>query len=159
MLRLHSVTPRNGLLAYSPRMNRLAATRCSHRSALLMSTALQASVLLTLSQPADAQPAPNARPSGGTLVAGTASITQTTADTTINQASQRAAINWTSFNVGSQQTVTFQQPSASAFTLNRVTGPDPSQIAGRIDANGNVVLVNQSGVTFYKGSQVNTAGL
>ena len=67
--------------------------------------------------------------------------------------------NWQSFNVGSQQSVTFNQPSASAVTLNRVTGPDPSQIAGRIDANGQVVLVNQSGVTFYKGAQVNTNGL
>ena len=38
-------------------------------------------------------------------------------------------------------------------------GPNPSQIAGHIDANGQVVLVNQSGVTFYNGAQVNTAGL
>ena len=73
--------------------------------------------------------------------------------------SQRAAINWQSFDVGSQQSVTFNQPSSSAVTLNRVTGPDPSQIAGRINANGQVVLVNQSGVMFYKGAQVNTDGL
>ena len=53
----------------------------------------------------------------------------------------------------------FHQPSTSSVTLNRVVGPNPSQIAGRIDANGQVVLVNQSGVMFYKGSQVNTAGL
>ena len=53
----------------------------------------------------------------------------------------------------------FQQPSASAVALNRVIGPNPSQIAGRIDANGQVVLTNQSGVMFYRGSQVNTAGL
>jgi haemagglutination activity domain len=43
--------------------------------------------------------------------------------------------------------------------LNRVTGPDPSQIAGRIDANGQFVLVNQSGVNFYRGAQVNAAGV
>ena len=54
---------------------------------------------------------------------------------------------------------TFSQPSASAVTLNRVIGPDPSQIAGRIDANGQIILINQSGVIFYKGAQVNTAGL
>ena len=45
------------------------------------------------------------------------------------------------------------------MTLNRVVGPDPSRIAGHIDANGQVVLVNQSGVTFFKGAQVNTTGL
>ena len=52
----------------------------------------------------------------------------------------------------------FNQPSSSAVTLNRVVGPNPSQIAGRIDANGQVILTNQDGVTFYKGAQVNTAG-
>ncbi len=131
----------------------------NRRSALLMSTALQATVALVLATPAMAQPAPNARPTGGAVVAGSAAISQTASNTAINQSSQRAAVNWKSFNVGSQQSVTFNQPSASAMTLNRVTGPDPSQIAGRIDANGQIVLVNQSGVTFYKGAQVNVNGL
>ena len=129
------------------------------RSALMVSTALQATAMLVLSLPADAQPAPNARPTGGVVVAGTAAIGQTANTTTINQSTQRAAVNWQSFDVGSQQRVDFRQPSASAMTLNRVVGPDPSRIAGRIDANGQVVLVNQSGVTFFKGAQVNTNGL
>ena len=129
------------------------------RPVLMMTTALQATVMLVLSLPADAQPAPNARPTGGSVVAGAAAISQTATNTAINQSSQRAAVNWQSFNVGSRQSVTFNQPSASAVTLNRVTGPDPSQIAGRIDANGQIILVNQSGITFYKGSQVNANGL
>ena len=129
------------------------------RSALMVSTALQATAMLVLSLPADAQPAPNARPTGGVVVAGSAAIGQTANTTTINQSTQRAAVNWQSFDVGSQQRVDFRQPSASAMTLNRVVGPDPSRIAGRIDANGQVVLVNQSGVTFFKGAQVNTNGL
>ena len=129
------------------------------RSALLMSTALQASVAMVLALPAGAQPAPNARPMGGVVVAGSASISRSASNTAINQSTDRAAVNWQSFDVGSQQSVTFHQPSSSSMTLNRVTGPDPSQIAGRIDANGQVVLVNQSGVTFYKGAQVNTSGL
>src|SRR5579859_591381 len=126
---------------------------------LLFGTALQTSLAVALALPAHAQPAPNARPTGGVVVGGSASISQTANSTAINQASQRAAVNWQSFNVGSQQSVNFNQPSASAVTLNRVVGPDPSQIAGRINANGQVVLVNQSGVTFFKGAQVNTNGL
>ena len=129
------------------------------RSALLMSTALQATVALVLATPAVAQPAPNAQPTGGVVVAGAAAISQTARNTAINQSTQRAAVNWQTFNVGSAQSVTFNQPNASAVTLNRVTGPDPSQIAGRIDANGQIVLVNQSGVTFFKGAQVNANGL
>lgn len=126
---------------------------------LLVGSALQTSLALVVTLPAHAQPAPNARPTGGVVIAGSASIHQSASDTAVNQSSQRAAVNWQSFNVGSQQSVTFNQPSASAVTLNRVTGPDPSQIAGRITANGQVVLINQSGVTFTKGAQVNTNGL
>ncbi len=130
-----------------------------NRPALMMSTALQTTVMLVLSLPAGAQPAPNARPIGGSVVAGAAAISQTTGNTRIDQSTQRAAIDWRSFDVGSQQSVTFNQPSASAVALNRVTGPDPSQIAGRIDANGQIILVNQSGVNFYNGAQVNAAGV
>jgi filamentous hemagglutinin family protein len=132
----------------------LGVTR-RRRADLLISTALQATTVLVLAFPAAAQPPTNAQPIGGSVVAGSATITQNSSTTTINQASQRAAINWQSFNVGSQQGVTFNQPSSSAIALNRVVGPDPSQIAGHIDANGQVVLVNQAGVIFYKGSQVN----
>ncbi len=130
------------------------------RAALLCSTALQAVSVLVIVVPAQAGQLPrNAQPQGGTVVVGTASISQTPATTTVQQSSQLAAVNWNSFNVGSAQTVTFQQPSASATTLNRVVGPDPSEIAGHITANGNVVLVNRSGVVFDQGSQVNVNSL
>ncbi|HEX3990896.1 MAG TPA: filamentous hemagglutinin N-terminal domain-containing protein, partial [Acetobacteraceae bacterium] len=129
------------------------------RSELLIGTALQTTTLLVLSSPVWAQPAPTAMPTGGVVVGGSAAISQSANTTTVNQASARAAINWQSFNVGSQRQVTFAQPSASAIALNRVTGPDPSQIAGKISANGQVVLVNQAGVTFYKGAQVSAQSL
>ena len=138
---------------------RLVGVARRTKFALMVSTALQAVVVMVLAVPAAAQPAPNARPAGGVVVGGTAAITRSATDTAIDQASQRAAINWRSFDVGSNQSVTFRQPNTNAIALNTVTGPNPSQIAGRITANGQVVLVNQSGVTFYKGSQVNTAGL
>jgi filamentous hemagglutinin family protein len=125
----------------------------------MLSTALQASAVVVLSLPASGQPAANARPAGGVVVAGAAAISRSASNTRIDQASQRAAIDWKSFDVGSAQSVTFAQPSASAVALNRVTGPDPSRIAGRIDANGQIVLVNQSGVNFYQGAQVNAAGV
>ncbi len=138
---------------------RLLGVVRQRRPALLVSTALCATVTMVVSLPAVAQPAPNARPTGGAIVGGSASISQTARQTTINQSTQRGAINWQSFNVGSQQSVQFNQPSSSAVTLNKVQGPNPSQIAGRIDANGQIIIENQSGVVFYKGSQVNTAGL
>ena len=129
------------------------------RSALLLGTALQASTLLLLAVPARAQPAANARPTGGIVTAGSASIGTSASTTTITQSTQRTAINWQSFDVGSQQTVDFIQPSSSSVALNRVISSNPSQIAGRIDANGQIILINQSGVIFDQGAQVNTAGL
>src|SRR5271163_3232528 len=142
---------------------KLLGTARRRRAALMVSTALQAAFVVVLAVPgatlARAQPAPNARPVGGQVVAGSASISQAPNVTTVTQTSQRAAVNWQGFDVGAQQTVQFAQPSASASTLNRVTSSNPSQIAGRIDANGQVILVNQDGVTFYKGAQVNASGL
>ena len=129
------------------------------RSVLMVTTALQAVTAMVLAMPALAQPAPNARPAGGVVVGGSVTIGQTANNTIVNQTTSRGAVNWQSFDVGSKQSVTFQQPSAQAITLNTVVGPNPSQIAGRISANGQIAIVNQSGVTFFQGSQVNTAGL
>jgi len=129
------------------------------RAHLLRGTALQAATALAFATHAGAQLAPNARPAGGQVTYGSATIGQTTSTTTINQSTQRAAIDWTSFNVGSQQTVQFNQPNSASLTLNRVTGPDPSAIAGHINANGGIILTNPSGVVFYQGAQVNAANL
>jgi filamentous hemagglutinin family protein len=100
-----------------------------------------------------------AGPVGGSVVEGAAGISQAGAVTTINQSSNRAIINWQGFSVGKSETVNFNQPSAASATLNRVTGSDASVIAGSLNANGQVFLVNPNGVLFSKGSQVNVGGL
>ncbi len=137
-----------------PLMARPAIALTLPRGALLGSTALQAAFVLAFALPALAQPAPNARPQGGAVVAGQASIAHGGTTTTITQSTDRAAINWQSFDVGSRQAVVFQQPGASSVTLNRVTTPRPSEIAGRISANGSVVIINSAGVVFHQGAQV-----
>ena len=142
-----------------PAPARIIGTVRRDRGALLRSTALQAAALAVVALPglalsAAAQPAPNARPQGGVVVGGVASISQGANTTTINQATQRAAIDWRSFDIGRDQSVQFQQPGPSAIALNRVVGPNPSAIAGRITANGQIVITNQSGVVFFPGAQV-----
>ena len=110
-----------------------------------------------------AQTAPNALPTGGRVVAGNATISQTqnvnSATMNINQTSQRAIVNWDSFNVGKNSTVNFNQPNSSAVTLNRVTGVTQSMVDGVVNANGQVVLVNPNGVTISKGGEMNAAGV
>ena len=106
--------------------------------------------------------APNTLPTGGKVVAGSASIssnsTSQSATMNVNQTSQKAIINWNSFNVGSNATVNFNQPNTQAVTLNRVTSGSASVINGAIHANGQVVLVNSSGITFGRGAQVDAPG-
>lgn len=100
-----------------------------------------------------------ANPAGGQVTGGAATITTNGARTTINQTSNKAAINWQSFNIAKGETVNFVQPSASAVALNRVIGNNASAIYGTLSANGKVFLINPNGVLFAPGSQVNVGGL
>jgi filamentous hemagglutinin family protein len=109
--------------------------------------------------PTPAVPAVNALPTGGQVAAGSASITQSANRIDVTQSSQKAILNWQSFNIGSAAQVNFAQPNASAVALNRVLSSDPSAIFGKLTANGQVFLVNQSGVLFGAGSRVDVGGL
>ena len=99
-------------------------------------------------------------PTGGKVVAGQASISKPAPNTLqVQQGSANAAIDWQSFSVGRDASVTFQQPSARSIVLNRVVGSDPSQILGRIQANGQVFLINPYGIVFGRDAKVDVAGL
>lgn len=105
------------------------------------------------------EPPPNALPTGGQIVSGVASISQVGANMKVQQGSDKLIANWQSFNIGKDASVTFNQPSASSAALNRVTSQDPSQIMGKLSANGQVYIVNPAGVVFGKTGQVNVGGL
>jgi len=101
-----------------------------------------------------------AGPAGDQVVAGSAAVTRPDSVTTlINQHTDKAIINWKNFSINPEELVLFQQPGAGSVALNRVLGSDPSRIFGRLDANGQVFLVNPSGVLFGPGSQVSVHGL
>lgn len=55
-----------------------------------------------------------AAPTGGVVAAGSASITSTASTTVIRQSSNRAVLDWASFNIAPREAVTFLQPGASA---------------------------------------------
>ena len=122
--------------------------------ALIASTSNSFSQALSKSVPSNTQ-----LPQGGVVVGGTATITQSQNTLTINQATDRAAINWQSFNVGSNASVTFNQPTSSSIAMNRIMDSNPSQIYGRISANGQVYFINPSGVYFGPGASVDVGAL
>ena len=101
-------------------------------------------------------------PMSGTVApGGTVSVQQLTADKlTLNQSTQRAVIDWQSFNIAGGKTVEFIQPDASAAVLNRVSASaNMSDIAGTMTANGMVLLMNPNGVMFHQGANINVGSL
>jgi filamentous hemagglutinin family protein len=100
-----------------------------------------------------------ANPLGGTVSAGQASLSSSGATLTVDQSSDKAVIDWRSFNIGASDTTIFHQPSSSSMTLNRVNDINPSQIEGSLSANGTVIIVNPNGVVFGKNSHVDVNGL
>jgi filamentous hemagglutinin family protein len=75
------------------------------------------------------------------------------------RASDRAVINFRGFNIDRKEAVTFVQPGSKSRVLNRVTDGNPTRVFGQLKANGQVVLVNPSGVFFENGSMVNVGGI
>ncbi|MDR2876041.1 MAG: filamentous hemagglutinin N-terminal domain-containing protein [Methylobacillus sp.] len=98
-------------------------------------------------------------PTGGQVIGGSAAIGQSGNTMTITQSTDRAAINWNSFSIGSNSTVNFVQPNANSITLNRVVGNEASVINGALNANGQVWIQNANGVLFGGGSVINVNGL
>ncbi len=74
---------------------------------------------------------------------------------TINQLTSNLILNWNQFNIANGSVVQFVQPSATSAVLNRIYDQNPSIIQGQIKANGQVYLVNQNGILFDRGAQVN----
>ncbi|EIL92548.1 heme utilization/adhesion protein [Rhodanobacter fulvus Jip2] len=98
-------------------------------------------------------------PQGGQVTAGSGHISQSGLTTTIDQRSQNLSLNWQSFDIGAQSTVNFVQPNARSIAVNRIGGNSGSVILGRLNANGQVFLINPNGVLFGQGAQVNVGGL
>ncbi|WP_198135168.1 filamentous haemagglutinin family protein [Rhodopseudomonas palustris] len=79
----------------------------------------------------------------------------------VQQTGAQAILNWSSFNVGASTSLVFdQQGNSSWVALNRVgASSSPSQILGNIKADGSVYIINQSGIIFGGGSQINVGSL
>ena len=102
---------------------------------------------------------PGALPTGGRIVAGQGAISQSGSALTVNQNSGRMIANWSTFNIGQNASVRFSQPGASSVALNRIQNQNPSQIQGKLSANGQVWLINPSGILFGSSARVDVGGL
>jgi filamentous hemagglutinin len=119
------------------------------------------SLCVGVSAPARAE-LPIPMPGQGWVTSGSASFGAAANINTqkILQHSKNATLNWKSFNVGKDNTVQFvQEKGSSSIALNRIFQGSPSKILGKIQANGQIYLVNKNGIVFGKDSVVDTNGL
>ncbi|MFZ2276369.1 MAG: filamentous hemagglutinin N-terminal domain-containing protein, partial [Prosthecobacter sp.] len=102
----------------------------------------------------------SANPTGGVVVLGDAQIQNTFPGlTTIHQQTDRAVIDWSTFNIASGEHTNFIVPDVNSATLNRVLDGGPSLLNGTLTSNGQLFLINASGIIFGQGSVVDVAGL
>lgn len=101
-----------------------------------------------------------ALPQGATVVSGQVRVaTPSPTLQVVTQGSTRGIVDWTSFSLAAGERVRFDQPSASAVLLNRVTGSDPSRIFGQIQSNGQIFLLNPNGVVFGSSARIDVGSL
>jgi filamentous hemagglutinin family protein len=102
-----------------------------------------------------------ALPSGGQVTGGSASFDYSSpGELHVHQSSDRAVIDWDSFNIGENALTQFHQNSASSIVVNRVTGNgDPTQILGSLRANGIVMVLDRNGVIFGANARVDVGGI
>ncbi|MEO9204142.1 MAG: filamentous hemagglutinin N-terminal domain-containing protein [Gammaproteobacteria bacterium] len=102
-----------------------------------------------------------ANPTGGQVTAGNATISSPSPTTVqINQYSDKAIVEWHSFNIAPNEKTHFQQPTSSSIILNRINpSQGVSQIFGQLSANGRIILVNQAGIYFGTTARVDVGGI
>ncbi len=99
-------------------------------------------------------------PSSNFVTAGSAKSPVVVGNTmNVTQSSPNASLDWQSFNINHGYTVNFMQPSSAAVAINEIHQANPVLIQGALNANGQIYLINQNGIVFGAGAQVDTHAL
>jgi len=96
-----------------------------------------------------------ANPTGESVRHGQATFTRSGSNLIIEQGSDKLVVNWKDFSISSAEITKFIQPGASSSALNRVLGGTRSLLDGRLEANGQVILINPAGITVGPNGVVN----
>lgn len=144
-------------------MNKKLNNNFSLRKLLL--TALVSGPLATL--PAPLWALPDVTVANLTTTAG---VTTQIVGNTLNVTSpDKAVLTWQAFGsvgtgsitnstIGANDIINYFLPTASGSVLNAVSGGQPSTISGQILSNGNVYILNPSGIIISPTAQINVGG-
>ncbi len=133
------------------------ADNCTSTTGQFRSAALPLAIALAVSGLAIAPV--SAAPAGGSVVAGSGSISVQGNTTSIDQVTDRLALDWQSFDIDSNEIVRFNQPGKNSLALNRILSNNPSKIMGLLESNGRIILANPAGILFTENSTVNVDAL
>ena len=96
-------------------------------------------------------------PTGASIESGSITITGTnTNHMVIDQSTDKSVINWQGFSIHKHGRVDFNMPNSKSMSLNRVSGSTPSRIAGQLNSNGQVYLINPHGIIVTPSGKVKT---
>ncbi|HXZ84779.1 MAG TPA: filamentous hemagglutinin N-terminal domain-containing protein, partial [Myxococcota bacterium] len=100
----------------------------------------------------------HAGPEGAAVQRGNVTITQTSPTNWEIHASDGSVIHYTGFDIQQTEWVKFIQDNADSRVLNRVFSQNPTEILGRLSANGHVYLVNPAGIFIGPNAQIDANG-
>ncbi|MBM3244840.1 MAG: filamentous hemagglutinin N-terminal domain-containing protein, partial [Candidatus Omnitrophica bacterium] len=92
------------------------------------------------------------------VVSGSVDFVNTGSTLTIN-ATDKAIVNYSSFDIAQGESVIVNLPNASSEFLNRVTSGIGTSILGSLTCNGIILLVNEAGIYFGPTANIDVAGL
>ncbi|MES2344802.1 MAG: filamentous hemagglutinin N-terminal domain-containing protein, partial [Chlamydiota bacterium] len=99
-----------------------------------------------------------ANPEGFHVMSGEADISFPDSSTVQVTTGKCAVVHWDSFSIKKHEITRFNMPSKDSTVLNRVMGGEFSEIFGKLEANGQVFLINPKGVLVGESAIIDTAG-
>lgn len=100
-----------------------------------------------------------ANPTGLQVVSGQALLNDSQPNILEIKVVDQSVLEWEDFSIRTNERTSFIQKSSHSTVLNRVTGPNISAIEGTLESNGNIFLINSSGVLIGKGAIINCESL
>ena len=100
----------------------------------------------------------NELPESMSTVAGDPTYVTDGVDATLGFTTPKAITSSADFGVNSTQSFTVTGPNANAFYMHKVSGVNPTEVLGSMEANCNFFLINPNGVMFGANSRVDAPG-
>src|SRR5208283_53930 len=129
--------------AAQPELKLTVAPKPKHKSASVQASSSPATLPVAV------------KDSSGNIILGpgisSISVNSNQNEMVVTQDASQAIQKWSSFNISSNGGVQFEQPNSSSVALNRIFDLNPTQIFGKLTANGQIYLINQNGILFGRG--------